>query len=74
MLLDGALGDDQLGGDGGVGAALGHLGEDLALARGELGQGVVAALAAEHLGDDLGVEGGAAFAHPADRLGQRLDV
>ena len=39
MLLDGALGQDERIGDGGVALALGDLGQDLALPRGELGEG-----------------------------------
>jgi len=63
VLLDRALGDHQALGDGGVGAALRHQAQHLALPRRQLGEGVVAAAAAEELGDHLRVEGGAAVAH-----------
>ena len=73
VLLDGALGDDQAVGDGGVAAALGHQGEDVELAGAEGGQGVGAA-AAEELGHHLGVDGGAAVADPADGGQELADV
>src|SRR5918997_1753112 len=42
VLLDGAVGDEEGAGDRAVRAALGHEGEDLALARGEGGEPAVA--------------------------------
>src|SRR5215213_10827873 len=74
VLLDGAVGDDQALGDGGVAAALGHEGEDVELAGAEGGQGVGAAAAAEELGDDLGVDGRAALADPADGGQELADI
>src|SRR5215211_4185483 len=74
VLLDRALGDDQALGDGGIAAALGHQGEDVELAGAERGQRVGAAAAAEELGDDLGVDGGAALADPVDGGQELADV
>ncbi len=54
VLADGLLGDHQLGGDGGVGAALGHQGEDLALAGGEPVDGLAARRRAMHLATTSG--------------------
>ena len=62
VLLDRALGDHQLLGDGRVRAALGHQPEHVALARGELVERAVVALA-QQLGDRLGVQRGAALGH-----------
>ena len=67
--------DDQRRGDGGVGPALGHQRQHLALAGGERGASVGrAGLAAEQLGHDLGVEGGAAGGDPAQRVDEVADV
>ena len=74
VLLDGAVADDQRGGDGGVGAALGHEPQHLALAGRQPAERVAAAAAGEQLGDDLGVEGGAALAHPAHGVEELGDV
>ncbi len=70
MLLDRPAGDDQGGRDPGVGAALGHQGEHLALARGQRGQALGVAAGAEELADHLGVEGGAAGGDPGQRVGE----
>jgi hypothetical protein len=56
VLLDGAPGDEERLGDRAVGASFCYEGEDLALARGEGGEPVVAPAAGEELADDLGVE------------------
>ena len=48
--------------------------EDLALARGERLERIVVALAAEHAGDDLGVERRAAGRNAADGVGEGVDV
>ena len=59
--------------DAGVGAALGHQPQHLLLARGEAVHRVVAA--ADHqLGDDLGVQRGAAGGDPAHRVEEVADV
>ena len=58
VLLDRPFGDDQLGGDPGVGVALRHEGEHVAFARGEGGDRVAAA--AQELLHDVGVEDAAA--------------
>jgi hypothetical protein len=60
VLLDRALGDHELAGDGQVGATLGHQPEHVALAWDELVERGVVALA-QQLGDGLGVQGGAAL-------------
>ena len=56
--LDGALGDEQAGGDGPVREPLGDQREHLALAFGELVEGVGAAFAGEQPGDDRRVDDG----------------
>ncbi len=61
--------------DGGVRAPLGHQLKDLALARGQRGERIVAP--PEQLRDDLRVEHGAAVGDPVDRvdqLGERRDA
>src|SRR3954463_3517259 len=55
VLLDPAAGDDEALGDRGVGVALGHEAEHLALAWSELVEDVGASAPAQELGDDLGV-------------------
>jgi hypothetical protein len=74
VLFDGALGDREAVGDGAVGAALGHQGEDVALARGERVEGGRVPGGLEQAGDDLGVEGGAARRDPGDRVVELRDV
>ena len=59
-------------GDGGVGPALGHQREHLALARGELAERVAAA--GEQLRDDFGIERAAARGHPVQRVEELGDV
>jgi len=56
--LDGALGDEQAGGDGSVGQPLGDQREDLAFAFGELVDRIGATFAGEQPGDDRGVDDG----------------
>jgi hypothetical protein len=53
-------GDEELGGDRGVGPALGDQREDLPLARGELRERIVTPSGGQQTRDDLGVEHGAA--------------
>ena len=60
VLLDGAFGDDHLRGDRGVGAALGHQAQDLALARDEGLQQLVPAAFAGVEGAEVNVTGAAA--------------
>ena len=74
VLLDRALGDHERRGDRGVGAALGHQPEHLALARGQRLERVLAAAAAEQQRDDLGVERRAAAGDAADGVGEGVDV
>ena len=74
VLLDGPLGDDELVGDALVRAALGHVLEHLALARGQLVDGVVAAPPADELRDDRRVERRAALPHTPDRGGELAHV
>ena len=64
VLLHRARADPEGGDDAGIGAALGHQLEDLQLAGGEAVQRVIAA-ADQELGDDLGVQGGAAWGKAA---------
>jgi hypothetical protein len=56
--FDGALGDEQAGGDRPVRESLGDQGEDLALALAELVERIGPALAGEQPGDDRGVDDG----------------
>jgi hypothetical protein len=65
---------EQTGRDGGVRAALRHEFEDLALARGEPGEGDVAGVRGEQLGDHLGVYGGVAGRDPPHRLDELVGV
>ena len=74
VLLDRPLGDDQLRGDGGVGAALGHQPQHLALARGQRLQRVGAAAAAEQQRHDLGIQRRAAVGDAADGVEEGADV
>src|SRR5687768_15580696 len=74
VLLDGAVGDEEGAGDRAVRAALGHEGEDLALARGEGGEPAVAPAAGEELADDLGVQHRPARGDVADRGEELGDV
>ena len=74
VLFDGALGDHELFRDARVGAALGHEPEHLALARGELVDGIVAPASADELGDDGRVESGAALPHAAHRVRELVHV
>ena len=67
VLLDGALGDEELLRDPGVRQALGLESEDLALARRELVVRVPAR-PGEELGHDLGVERGPAVRDPLERV------
>lgn len=74
VFADGFFGDVEASGDGGVGAAFGHFGEDFAFAGGELAEGALAVLAGEELGDDGGVHGGAAGGDAADGFDELADV
>ena len=72
VLLDRAGPDDESGGDGGVGAAFCHQGEDLAFPWGEVAERVTAA--GQELGDDLGVEGAAASGDTVQGVEELGDV
>jgi hypothetical protein len=74
VLLDRVRGDHQHLGDALVRAALGHQPQHLALARRQSLQRIVAALAAEHVRDDGGVEHRSARGDPADRVGEQGEV
>ena len=69
MLFDGAFGDHEPGGDGGVRASLRQQGQHLALARAEVVERIAAAGSGEEPADDLGVDGGAAGRDPIDGRG-----
>ena len=74
MALDRPFADEELLGDRPVRLPFGHRLQDLALA---LGQGVerpALPSAAEHLGDDLGVEDRAAVIDPAHRVDEAVDL
>ena len=74
VLLDRALCDVESFGDGEVGAALSHEGEDLPFARRKRGEPLVAAAAREKLAHHLGIEHGPARGDPADRHDEVADV
>ena len=74
MLLHGALGDHHDLGDTGVGAALGHKRQHLALTGRERGERVVAPSALENLGDDVGIQDELTARHPLDRAEEGVDV
>src|SRR3954471_14285845 len=73
VALDRALGDEQLLLDRPVGEALGNQAQHLALAVGQLVERV-AAVAADHQGDDLRVERRATVGHAAHGLDEALDL
>ena len=60
--------------DGGVGTALGHESQDLALAAGEDGEGVGAACRTQELCDDFGVQGGTSYGDPLEGFDEVADV
>jgi hypothetical protein len=68
VLLDRSDGQHERLRNAGVGAALGHQPEDLAFARREPLERTVLTPPGEQLGDDVGVECGAAAGDPANRL------
>ena len=68
VLFDGAVADHQGPGDGSVGSALGHEPKDLALAGRQRAQRVSSPRPGKELGNDLGVERGAAFADPRNGI------
>src|SRR5215469_2752765 len=68
VLGDGPLADHQPGGNGRVGAALGHQREHLLLARAERGQGAVSAVAVQQPGNHLRVHHGTQGGYPAHRV------
>ncbi len=74
VLLDSVRRDDEHLGDALVGPSLGHQLEHLALAWREPVQRVVAALAAEHVRDDGGIEHRAARRDPPHRVGEQREV
>ena len=61
-------------GDGGVGAALGHESQDLALAGGQDGERVGAARRAQELGHDFGVQGGTSYGDALEGFDEVADV
>src|SRR5215469_218380 len=68
VLGDGPLADHQPGGDGRVGAALGHEPEYLVLAGAERGHGAVGGVAVQQPGDYFRVHRGAPGGYPAYRV------
>lgn len=72
MLLDRTSPNDERDGDRGVRAALGHQGQDLALARGEGVERVPAP--GQELADDLGIEGAPPGGDPAQGIQELSDV
>ena len=60
--------------DRGVGPALGEQREHFPLTRGEFREGVAASPGVQQVGDDLGVEHGAAIGDPGDRVDEVADV
>lgn len=74
VFADGFVSDVEALGDGGVGAAFGHFGQDFAFAWGELGQRAALVLTCQELGDDGGVHGGAACGHALDGFDELADV
>jgi hypothetical protein len=74
VLADRLLADEQPLRDRGVGPALGHQGQHLALARGEPGHRRAAGVPHHQLAHHLGIEHGAARGHGADGRGERLVV
>jgi hypothetical protein len=69
-----SVGDGEAVGDGAVGAASGHQGEDVMLAGGECAEGTGVTARVQQAGDHLGVQGGAAGRDPRDRVGELRDV
>ncbi|MDR7349670.1 methylase of polypeptide subunit release factors [Glycomyces algeriensis] len=74
VLLDRAVGDEELLADRLVGVALGHEAQDLLLARGEGRDRVVLPAAHHELRDDLGVEDRAAPGDPLQRVHEVVHV
>ena len=74
VLLDGGLADLQRYGDADVRFALGHRGEHLAFAWGEVTELTGAAATAEHPTDDLGVQRAAARGNTVYGVDERGDV
>ena len=72
--FDGSGREVEPGGDGRVGVALGHRGEDLALAFGERVQRVGIAFLAEKLLDDGGVDDAFALGDALERVDEDRDV
>src|SRR5215469_2024739 len=72
--LDGALGDEQAGGDGPVRKSLGHQGEDLAFTPAELVEGVGSAFTGKEPGDDRGVDDGLTIGEATEGVDQVRDV
>src|SRR5258708_32924029 len=74
VLLDRSFGYPELAADAGIGAAFGHEGEHLTLARGEDVQRIVAAAGGDELLDEGGVDDGTAARDPAERVDELVDV
>src|SRR5216683_497606 len=74
VCFDGALGDEQAGGEGPVGEPLGDQREHLALAFGELVEGAGPAFAGKNAGDDRRVDDCLAVGEAAEGVDQVRDV
>src|SRR5690349_20407280 len=72
--FDGALGDEQAGGDSAVRQSFGDQREDLALACGQLGEWVVAPRTAEEPRDDRLIDHRLAVVHASQRVDEHSDV
>src|SRR5262245_22605573 len=73
VLLDGALRDDEPGGDTGVREALGHETEHLSLPWRQLGEWVVAAAPREKLAHERGIDHGPSASDPLECFEEVVD-
>src|SRR5689334_11803599 len=74
VLFDSPLGHRQRGGNGGVGTALGHQAEDLALAGRELLEAIAVAAGTDQLGYDLRIQCGAAGRYSRECVHEVVEV
>src|SRR4051794_36380231 len=72
--LDGLLGEREPLGDGPVRSTFGHGGEDVLLARGQRVDAIARASTAEELGDDVGIEDGAAGGNGGDGFSEHRNI
>ena len=72
--FDGPFGDEQLCGDGAVGASLGHQCKHFPLPRCQRVEWILAATATNQPGDDGGVDHGLALGDPSERIDQDRHV